>query len=66
MRLMVKEARNLEAEVHVLAPQHPTGLVLVHRVVEVKEIDGGKYMELTTEEGRKHVLSAHDRLLVVF
>ena len=66
MRLMVKEARNLEAEVHVLAPQHPTGLVLVHRVVEVKEIDGGKYIELTTEDNRKHVLSAHDRLLVVF
>jgi len=66
MRLTVTQAKELEAEVHVLAPQHPTGLVLVHRVVEVKEIDGGKYMELTTEDNRNHVLSSHDRLLVVF
>ena len=64
--MAVKQAKDLEAKVHVLAPQHPTGLLLIHTVAEVEEIDGGKYMEITTEDGRKHVLSADDRVLVVF
>ena len=64
--IAVKKAKDLEAKVHVLAPQHPTGLVLVHTVAEVEAIDGGKYIEVTTDDGRKHVLSADDPVLVVF
>ena len=64
--IAVKKAKDLEAKVHVLAPQHPTGLLLVHTVAEVEAIDGGKYIEVTTDDGRKHVLSADDRVLVVF
>jgi len=63
--MTIKKAKELEAEVYVLTPQHPTGLLLVHTVVEVDEIDGGKYIEVTTEDERKHVLNADDEVLVV-
>ena len=64
--IAVKKARHVEAKVYVVALQHPTGLLLVHTVAEVEAIDGGKYIEITTDDGRKHVLSADDRVLVVF
>ena len=63
--IAVKKAKDLEAKVHVLAPQHPTGLLRVHTVAEVEAIDGGKHIEITTDDRRRHVLSADDRVLVV-
>ena len=63
--MTIKKARKLEAGVYVLIPQHPTGVLLVHTIVEVEEIDGGKHIEVTTEDKRKHVLNADDELLVV-
>jgi hypothetical protein len=64
--MTIKKAKELEAEVYVLTPQHPTGPMLVHTVVEVEQIDGGKYIEITTEDMRKHIASPDDRLLVLF
>ena len=64
--IAVKKAKDLGAKVHVLASQHPTGLLLVHTVAEIEELDGGKHIEVTTDDGRKHVLSADDPVLVVF
>jgi hypothetical protein len=63
--MTIKKARKLEAGVYVLTPQHPTGVLLVHTIVEVETIDGGKYIEATTEDERKHVLNADDEVLVV-
>ena len=31
----------------------------------LKEIDEGKWIEITTEDGRKHLLSPDDRLLIL-
>ena len=64
--MTIKKARELEAEVHVLIPQHPTGLLLVHTIAEIALIDDGKWIEITTEDGRKHVVSPNDRLLILF
>jgi len=64
--MTIKRARELEAEVYVLAPQHPTGLLLVHTIAEIAEIDDGKWIEITTEDGRKHVVNPDDRLLILF
>ena len=64
--MTIKKARELEAEVYVLTPQHPTGLLMVHKIVEIEPIDDGKFIEITTEEGRKHVVNADDWVLVVF
>ena len=64
--MTIKEARELEAEVYVLAPQHPTGLLMVHTIVDLEVIDDGKWIEITTEDGRKHVVNPDDRLLILF
>ena len=64
--LTIKKARKLEAEVYVLTPQHPTGLLLVHTIVEIAAIDDGKWIEITTEDGRKHVVNADDWVLILF
>jgi len=40
--------------------------LLVHKIVEIKAIDDGKWIEVTTEDGRKHVVNPDDRVLVVF
>ena len=64
--MTIKKARELEAEVYVLTPQHPTGLLLVHTIAEIAAIDDGKWIEITTEDDRKHVVSPDDRLLILF
>jgi len=64
--MTIKKARKLKAGVYVLIPQHPTGALLVHTVVEVERIDGGKYIEITTEDERKHIFNPNDELFVVF
>ena len=64
--MTIKKAKELEAEVYVLTPQHPTGLLLVHTIVELEVIDDGKWIEITTEDGRKHVVNPDDRVFVLF
>ena len=64
--MTIKKARELEAEVYVLTPQHPTGLLMVHTIVDLEVIDDGKWIEITTEDERKHVVNADDWVLVVF
>jgi len=64
--MTMKKASELEAEVYIASPQHPTGVLLVHTIAEIAAIDGGKWIEITTEDGRKHVVNPDDRLLILF
>ena len=64
--MTVKKAKELEAESYVLAPQHPTGLLLVHTIAELEVIDGGKWIQITTEDDRKHLVRPDDRILILF
>jgi hypothetical protein len=64
--MTVKKAKELEAEAYVLTPQHPTGLLLVHTIAELEVIDDGRWIEITTEDGRKHVVNPIDRVFVLF
>ena len=64
--MTVKKAKELEAESYVLTPQHPTGLLLVHTIAEIAAIDDGKWIEITTEDERKHVVKPDDRVLILF
>ena len=41
-------------------------MLLVHKIVELEAIDDGKWIEITTEDERKHVVNADDQVLVVF
>jgi hypothetical protein len=64
--MTVKKAKELEAESYVLTPQHPTGLLLVQTIAELEVIDGGKWIQITTEEDRKHLVRPDDRVFVLF
>ena len=64
--MTIKKARELEAEVYVLTPQHPTGLLLIHTIVDLEVIDDGKWIQITTEDERKHVVNPDDRVFVLF
>jgi len=64
--MTIKKASELEAKVYVASPQHPTGVLLVHKIVEVEAINWGNHIEITTEDERKHVVNADDWVLVVF
>ena len=64
--MTVKKAKELEAEVYVLTPQHPTGLLLVHTIAELEVIEDGKWIEVTTEDGRKHLLRPDDRIFILY
>lgn len=64
--ITVKKAKELEAESYVLVPQHPTGLLLVHTIAELEVIDDGKWIQVTTEDERVHLLRPNDRVFVVF
>ena len=64
--MTVKKAKELEAEVYLLTPQHPTGLLLVHTIAELEVIDDGKWIEVTTEDGRKHLLRPDDRIFIMY
>ena len=65
-KMTVKKAGELEAKSYVVTPQHPTGVLLVHEIVEVEEIDWGNYIEITTDDQLKHVVNADHHVLVVF
>ena len=64
--MTIKKAKELEAESYVLTPQHPTGLLLVHTIVDLEVIDDGKWIEISTEDGRKQVVNPDDRVFVLF
>jgi hypothetical protein len=64
--MTVKKAKELEAEAYVLTPQHPTGLLLVHTIVELEVIDDGSWIQITTEDDRKHLIRPDDQVFVLF
>ena len=64
--MTIKKGKDLETQYCVVTPQHPTGVLLVHKVVEIEPIDDGKWIEITTEDGRKHLVSPDDRVLILF
>ena len=65
-KMTVRRAGELETGSYVITPQHPTGVLLVHKIAELGAIDDGKWIEITTGDKRKHVVNADDHVLVVF
>lgn len=62
----IRKAEKIEAGEFVVTPQHGTGVLLAHAVTETEAIDDGRRVEITTDDGRKHVVSREDRVVVVF
>ena len=64
--MRILKAEDLEPESFVATPQHSSGVLLVHKIVEVEAIDWGNHIEITTDDQLKHVVNADDQVLVVF
>lgn len=67
-KIQLKKSKAVEVGEHVLTPQHPTGILLAHKVKKVESVDKGERIELTTDEitrGRIHVLGVEDVVAVV-
>ena len=65
-KMKVIKAQELKLGQYVAIPQHPTGILLVHKVDDVEIIDDGKWVEITIDNGRKHLLGHDDQILVLF
>ena len=64
--MRILKGKDLEPDYFVVTPQQPTGVLLAHNIDQVEAIDDGKWIEITTEDGRKHVVNPNDRLLILF
>ena len=64
--MRILKAEDLGPKYSVVTPQHGSGVLLVHEIVEVEPIDWGNHIEITAGDQRKHIVNADDLLLVVF
>ena len=61
----IKKADRIEAGDFVLVAQNGTGVLLAREVTGTEQIDGGKWIEITTTDGLKHLVGKGERILVV-
>ena len=64
--MRVLKGKDLEPDYWVVTPQHPTGVLLVNRIVHVDPVDNCKWIEIATEDGREHLVRPDDRVFVMF
>jgi hypothetical protein len=64
--MRILKGKDLEPDYFVVTPQQPTGVLLAHNIDQVEAIDDGKWIEISTEDGLKHLVRPDDRVLVVF
>ncbi len=53
----LKKVKTLKIGDYILKPQHPNGILLARKITATKAIDGGKRVEIGTDDGILHVLS---------
>lgn len=61
----IKKAGQIGNGEYVLAPQNGMGVLLAHEVTGTEPVDGGRYVEITTDDGRKHLVGRDDQIVVV-
>ncbi len=64
-RIDIRKANKIEKGTFVLAPQSGMGVLLAHEVTGTEEVDGGRYVEIATSDGMKHLVGKEDRIVVV-
>ena len=62
----IKKANKIEKGVFIMVPHGGMGILLAREVTKTKEVDRGKYIEITTEDGLMHLIGKNDRVVVVF
>lgn len=50
----------------VLTPQSGMGILIAHAVTGTEPVDGGRFVEIATDDGRKHLVGKDDWIVVVF
>ena len=50
----------------VVVPQGGMGVLLAHEVTETRPVDGGKFTEIATDDGLKHLIGKDVRVVVIF
>ena len=65
-KMKVVKALDLKVGQYVVIPQHPADILLVKKIDEVEIIDDGKWVEITIENGRQHLLNPYEQILVLY
>jgi|GEM_PF-4115423 len=63
-RIDIRKADKIEKGTFVLAPQSGMGVLLAHEVTGTEPVDG-RYVEIATSDGMKHLVGKDDRIVVV-
>lgn len=66
LKMTVKKAEEVEVNSYVVKPQHPTGILKVIIICDVKSTDDGKWIELTTEDGIMHLFKPEDLIFNLY
>lgn len=62
----IKRAGEVKAGEFVLMPQCSMGILLAHEVTGTEQVDGGKWVEIATKDGFKHLVGMGDLVVVAF
>ena len=62
----IRKADRIEKGMFILAPQSGMGVLLAHEVTGSEPVDGGKFVEIATEDGLRHLVGKAQQVVVVF
>lgn len=62
----IRRADRVEKGEFVVVPQGGMGVLLAHEVTETRPVDGGKFTEIATDDGLKHLIGKDVRVVVIF
>lgn len=61
----IKKAAKVKAGEFVLVPQCSMGILLAHEVTGTEPVDGGKWVEIATDDGLKRLVGKDGLVVVV-
>ena len=61
----IKKAAKVIGGDFVLVPQNGIGVLLAHAVTGTEPGDGGKWIEIATDDGMRHLVGKDQRVVVV-
>ncbi len=61
----IRKADRVKKGESILIHQNGMGILLAHEITGKEPVDGGKYVEIATSDGMKHLVGKDDRIVVV-
>lgn len=62
----IRRADRIEKGMFTLTPQNGMGILLAHEVTGSEPVDGGKFVEIATDDGLRHLVGKAQQVVVVF